>query len=743
MFRNYCPQKFDYNDDKVYNLIDKVLGNKIVNKGIITLLNIISSLAGLGDVVSSVVVDIMKILELDNKSYLKFAKIFRSLLRVTNYSTKTIITIEKRVKEINPDSSFFNELRTLRFDGDFDAFEKRCDKIFDKETYNYLAGDFAKLFCILGDMAGEYVAKQITATNLYDFTNPPAADQSQKINEKLDEMFDHNEKAIWEVQRDDIKKQSKDKYILKQDHKKDISKEGVKAINDISETQFNREKKIKQYYTEIYKNFIQTVNEFIKRFNEKMVIKYTTESIVAFANYANNGTPSYFSDILQDMSITSYDKIIATIFDSKLQMSMDVSLKNYAFYEDFQKGKYNMLIVTIMKQILTIKISTVLMIHIIKKQKTSKYEKYRNYILRLEPTNDPFIIDYRTQFVNKVEEFQEGFPVKILNLNNININNIQRPKKLGFLSQKEFVDKIHETPEYATYFDDLTKLKATTVDKYRDKQLEKERRIKKKIVGSSFRFTGEYGYTGIKMMIQLIPTKIKRKILSPQYLNDVFDEFLKIVGGLLLGADFLVDKQKILKKDKQNIYDMDDEEEYDEPFINEFLEQNQLIDNIPKKFKKQELDFNIFKSNIDVKDIEKYKIKEIEDKRDAFKKKTDDMNKFKVETKDHKTKIVDIIVKNKNQIENIDKTDTTTLTGLYSNKIFENNGGSKLKNSIYKSLCKLSSSSMMISSKFNDIISIDIALLYIISKTQVIARTFYNNWDKKSSQSFCEFVDNI
>ncbi len=68
----------------------------------------------------------------------------------------SISTFEDNIRLLNKKTTFIEEILKLSFDGDFEAFEKKCDLIFDKEIDNYTAPDTMFLMCLMFDFISDF-----------------------------------------------------------------------------------------------------------------------------------------------------------------------------------------------------------------------------------------------------------------------------------------------------------------------------------------------------------------------------------------------------------------------------------------------------------------------------------------------------------------------------------------------------------------------------------------------------------
>ena len=756
MFKKYCPPLNKFGNVLAYRTIDKFMNNEFVENGIMMFLKFFATIYGGAEIFTSTLVKVVDALDLPFESPGFIAKIINSGIRINYFSFKSIIRIQNKIKEINPKSNLFVELGKLQFDGDFEKFENKCDKLFDKETFGYLAGDFATLWCIAGEITGEFIKSRIGANEIY----------------KMTDFYDKKNKPKWMKDIDQIDTgKNKENWIIKPKSK--LPKEIQTAVKNFNNDINDKDKKLKIYYKQQYMKLSSDLTVIlIQRYNKLVdteIDKYDTNKMI----------DDEYDKYTTEAANSKYRKTFDNIYDIKQQDDVDIIKRKMKDNIEYNENYIEAL------------------------GKTQKEIKDNNSTIPGKLLSENIAPSGTLKLTSKI---------KLKNVEDIkgelDKNDIVKGTKV--LSFEEYLVSMKD--EYQTYFDDVKKVRTKTLHKYVETQYKYEKKIAKGVTKYGFQVVGEFSYSGIKLLIQMMPLKFTRMILDPNFFNDLIDEVLKITGGLLLGADYLLDKEDIylIKRNEiLEIYEDTPDDDTDDPFINEYLLNNRLIDDIPPKFKTDDEDFNIFKADLNVDDIEKKRLENIKIKKkkklskqkvilaynagdtvatmDLYhdikkpsnykvdddsievkeskskkiiliktdnsgikvntKKKSDKLDKIKIDTKGYKKKIVKTIINNKDQLEyavkNKDKLTNTSsiLTGLYSNKVYKNNIGNKLKNSIYRYLCTLSYSSVIISSKFNDIVSLNLAILYIQHKTFLIARSFYNDWKKKGGKgNFCTFI---
>jgi hypothetical protein len=92
-------------------------------------------------------------------------KVIKAMVNLTKVTSLNFIALDEKIRTINPDSNFIKRILSLKFNGDFNSFERECDDIFNKETYQYTSKDFVSLLCIL------FISKYITEKDYKSFVD--------------------------------------------------------------------------------------------------------------------------------------------------------------------------------------------------------------------------------------------------------------------------------------------------------------------------------------------------------------------------------------------------------------------------------------------------------------------------------------------------------------------------------------------------------------------------------------------
>jgi len=168
MWNKYKCHELDIekNDEKYIKLIGNILNNKFVSiimKIILTMISTVTAVAGTG---GSLLLELTKIFkpkelkdkngngEMQNTSI--YFDMFISIMKLTEVSTSTILNVNKQIVEKNPNSSFIDSILKIKFTGNFEDFEKDCDTIFAKETYDYTADELTILYLTMIDALDQY-----------------------------------------------------------------------------------------------------------------------------------------------------------------------------------------------------------------------------------------------------------------------------------------------------------------------------------------------------------------------------------------------------------------------------------------------------------------------------------------------------------------------------------------------------------------------------------------------------------
>ena len=117
MWSKFGCKKFDFNpsDNKKWmNMVSGVMNNRIVNFTIFTFLEVLQKIAVVGENVTPLVLEIYKILypkkleeSIREGSTIEISVLFDLLIvffRISNVSMVNLVRLEKKVRELNPNS---------------------------------------------------------------------------------------------------------------------------------------------------------------------------------------------------------------------------------------------------------------------------------------------------------------------------------------------------------------------------------------------------------------------------------------------------------------------------------------------------------------------------------------------------------------------------------------------------------------------------------------------------------------
>lgn len=152
-------------DKNSIGIIEKILSDELVNHSLIALMQIMSVSLNLYDQTMNSLINFYTITSPKNvvssQNKIKIFDLLRSLIRMANYGTHSIVKFNKQIKELNPNTTFLKELFAIKFTGDFELFENKMDALFDKETRGYAASDFMLLFYTIADEMAELVDNKV------------------------------------------------------------------------------------------------------------------------------------------------------------------------------------------------------------------------------------------------------------------------------------------------------------------------------------------------------------------------------------------------------------------------------------------------------------------------------------------------------------------------------------------------------------------------------------------------------
>lgn len=166
MWKKYNCEKLNLKNDseKLIKKIGGIMRNPVVNFTIYFVMTIMQKLAVTASTATPLLLEYLKLTGKanDKNNVGAIFDIFIAVTRLTDVSITNIIRIDKKIKEINPNSNIIDSLINIKFTGDFDNFERECDKIYEKETSDYAAEQFLVLWLVLSEYLIEQSKKKIT-----------------------------------------------------------------------------------------------------------------------------------------------------------------------------------------------------------------------------------------------------------------------------------------------------------------------------------------------------------------------------------------------------------------------------------------------------------------------------------------------------------------------------------------------------------------------------------------------------
>lgn len=752
------------------HIIKKIISNPSVGKGIIIILTIMNTIFKTAGEVSSILFAAYSLShdadDIDaSSSYEYIYDWFTVLIRLADFSTSTILNMDRKIKDINPNSSFLKELLNLRFDGNFNVFEKKCDEIFDRETLKYVAEDYTALYCLIGEILER---------------------KAVSMAEKASEEAEYARKLGKEDVREELESGLITWFdpILK--HSKKISFDDYyEKITDISAKTYKEKssaRKAKKLFATSANIDKDTVSQIIEKNN--IIIK---KIIVLFSKRHN--IPTVSLEILLREGLVKFKDII---IDKKME---DISQKSAEFkrkvreVEERIKTNQDYTLNTLKEKV-----------QLAEEKVSSLKETYERLSssddTRAEARDINLLIPKAEQEYNNavkeynilLKEFARIKPEKIaMRELETELMDIETDRFLGIdpINYRTIYDQMLEEFKRAGGIENYIKFKDYN-DYYALRGAEEEREVE--IVRKKYFERGmlksknlasvriakvmglvlmKHTYNIIKYSISILPEKLITLLFHQNTIYNIFDEVLYVIAGLVLGTDFLATKEphaKLLKEYLQAEFKSED------PFINKLIKDKKLI--VPKKYEELEdkKPFNIFVSEYDYLETEKKRAEDI--KMRAYEREKEkeqaaaelfkggqghhNKNNFSVNTRNYKKRIVSTMAISKHQIgkivnsvnkRKVDKL-PAQMSGWYAGNVFHNDISHNLKKKIHRFLCNLSANAEVVSMHFIEIINIGLALTYISSKLSAIVNDHYTTYVRRqrafrgdsSFESFCEFV---
>lgn len=150
------PLKFNESEFKEnVETVNKVLANDTVAQTLNFILQVIGLTSGLSAIISE---GILTLAQLSNpefklpEEWALFGNGWIAINRVISAGAINFVELDKKIKAINPQSNFIDAILHLKFNGNFDDFERDMDVIFNQETLKYTSLDYLSLLCVVADL---------------------------------------------------------------------------------------------------------------------------------------------------------------------------------------------------------------------------------------------------------------------------------------------------------------------------------------------------------------------------------------------------------------------------------------------------------------------------------------------------------------------------------------------------------------------------------------------------------------
>lgn len=611
-------------DKNLVKNIDKIFGENKIMKHIRNISVVIFGLGGqlvnFGFETTLMMFDLFDISPNIMPATRKKLNFIISMSRVLSTITINMYELDKKVKQINPKSTFMTELLSIKLEGDFNKFEEELDRVFRKETYGYIANDYINLLLIFYDFLEEKKYKGVknkktsiienNKTMIKFFTGRDYTNTKNMLGKDIKALilkgveFDItiNGQNLFSMNTDISTINDNTTYTIKY-----RPKSYTEVVdNRIPYDTIMKGNKVKQVITkaksgqDIYKKYkvLMTYNDIDIKFNNlydasninpMWILAYHINS----TNVDNNKDYKVKIFIDNDAVLTLKSKYGGIPKD--LYQQMDIA-RNKTISKDIDRD--------IMKVVNDIDIST-----ITRKLNKLYTECFDNDSFKIPQYNNKEI-DYILQVLNgsmrdtTVNAQRNVRPNNVQNVRTLfryldtKRNDVNKHKKY-FMTYRSYNDaKTNINTSITNYKNDiLTKmnpdkqLQKVYENYYMDKDVELSRKVNSGVlIGILYSL-----YPVNKGILSLFGRKFVNLIYNPDYMSQVFDEFVGIIGGFLLGRSYL-EKHELdtYKKEKP----VEDNKTEDESLIDDMIDMaNKNITQKQSQEKKD--DFNIFADVID------------------------------------------------------------------------------------------------------------------------------------------------
>jgi hypothetical protein len=228
MFNKYNCDKF-YPELSIskddYIIIENIIKNKKINN----LIKLFMEIIGSGLSVAGFLLDggfLFYNIFSEKKIDMNLRYIANLVISGTKFFSHTmlgLVDFDNKIKAINPDSNFIDSILNIRFETDFQDFEKQLDMVINNETAEYSAFDFLALWCSLV----EYVSSNLV-------TKDPKVGQLNSIEKLLlfgGPDYIDKDKIETEILNNKIPEDVLEKMFLKK-VRQDFAKDYVFGIDD-------------------------------------------------------------------------------------------------------------------------------------------------------------------------------------------------------------------------------------------------------------------------------------------------------------------------------------------------------------------------------------------------------------------------------------------------------------------------------------------------------------------------------
>lgn len=317
MWKKYaCAETFPQYDKIHKESADIIMAfakNKKIYKGLKTILSVIGISTAIG---GRAIESAFLILSLFNPNFAirdehkKLYNLVVSATRMLSVTALNLVDLDAKIKNVNPESNFLVDILNLKFNGDFDAFEADCDRIFNKETDQYVAEDFVALVCLLHSEVHE----RRVGKNKQGFIN-----DKFKLIRRLSPYGGERDPATGEVSYD-FKK-----HIPTQKVKIKFTPEQFNRITDVLNEGRIPRHPLHDKYKEIYSEKNTRTFEY--------TVSLKSESIYSLKDDPSI-PPELFDQMMKvEKNTADIDKSLSKVFDvtegSKSKMDIETAWKSY------------------------------------------------------------------------------------------------------------------------------------------------------------------------------------------------------------------------------------------------------------------------------------------------------------------------------------------------------------------------------------------------------------------------------